>query len=174
MAPKQSSVPNASGQGARRRHYGPGQQQLRADRRRARQARVRAEMAAEQAAQQSANEPAQEPVTAPVQGSGEIATAGSQAATRLAAIAAAPNPFDAVVAATIEQRGPAGQPTLADLLGSPGLEERQGAVQRPTSGGSTATSPVLPQQVVPDRPGFEVRFVEGVPYWFPAPETRLS
>ena len=33
MAPKQSSVPNASGQRARRRHYAPGQQQLRADRR---------------------------------------------------------------------------------------------------------------------------------------------
>lgn len=40
-------------------------------------------MAAEQAARQSANEPAQEPVTAPVQGSGEIATEGSQAAARV-------------------------------------------------------------------------------------------
>ena len=76
--------------------------------------------------------------------------------------------------ATTEQRGPAGRPTLADLLGSPGFWEAQGAVQGPTSGGSTAASPALPQQVVPDRPGFEVRFVEGVPYWFPAPESKLQ
>lgn len=79
-----------------------------------------------------------------------------------------------MVAATADQRAPGGQPTRADLLRRPGLGEGQGPALGSTSGGSLPASDPLPHRVIPERPGFEIRFVEGIPYWFPSPESKLQ
>ncbi|CAI7607215.1 unnamed protein product [Penicillium bialowiezense] len=142
---------------------------------RARQTRVRAELELAQAAsavqtpvQAPGNEPVRELARYSVPGLGNAAPAAPQLMTSTATFSS-PN----TRAVTAQQDPHDGNGPVSGENTTAAFGADSGSTQ-PTSGGSVTKSGALSLIVVLDCTGYEIGFIDGVPYWLPSPETRHS